>query len=326
MKPRLAWIAVVATCAMVMTACGSGSGSDAQGPSADHPVKITVANLAVTNSAGLILGQEKGFFKDAGLDVTIKSTPAASTVPAVVSGEAQFAFTGIPPLINARSNGLPIKAVAPAAGYPVDTAESQIRLVVPKGSPITDVKGLEGKTVAVDTLYQLPHLSLIQGLETEGVDVSKIKFVEIPYPAMIDAMKSKTVAAADLGDPFLSAALAAGGTTLIANGTGFKPGVTQVIWVASEKYISQNPKVVKAFAGAIKKSNEYAQAHPDEVRKIVPSYMSGTEKIASTILLPSYTTTIDPSAFEVYNKIMLSRKIIKKEITASDAVDQATAG
>lgn len=306
---------------VVLAACGGGSGSGS-GPSKKDPVKITVANLAVTNSAGLVLGKEKGFFADAGLDVQIKDTPAASTVPAVVSGGAQFAFTGIPPLINARSNGLPIKAVAPAAGYPSDLAKSQIRLVAPKGSPLKELKDLEDKKVAVDTLFQLPHLSLIQALASEGIDTSKIKFVEIPYPSMIDAMASGKVDAADLGDPFLSQALADGGTALVSNGAGFEPGVTQVIWVASEKYIKQNPEVVKAFALAMEKSNSYAQAHPDEVRKIVPTYMKGTDKIASTMLLPEYTSTIDPGVFDVYGKIMSDRDLIKKTVTAADAVHQ----
>lgn len=306
---------------VVLAACGGGSGSGT-GPSKSDPVKITVANLAVTNSAGLVLGKEKGYFSEAGLDVQIKDTPAASTVPSVVSGGAQFAFTGVPPLINARSNGLPIKAVAPAAGYPSDVSKSQIRLVAPKGSPLSGVKDLEGKTVAVDTLFQLPHLSLIQGLVSEGVDTSKIKFVEVPYPSMIDAMNSGKVDAADLGDPFLSQALAAGGKTLIPNGTGFDPGVTQVIWVATEKYIAENPKIVKAFAQAMAKSNAYAQKHPEEVRKIVPTYMKGTDKIAATILLPEYTSKIDSSAFDVYSKIMSERDLIKKPVPASEAVYQ----
>jgi len=321
MRTRIALSSLLAVAALAVAGCGGGADSGS-GPSKSDPVKITVAMLAVTNSAGLVLGKEKGFFSDAGLDVEIKDTPAASTVPSVVSGGAQFAFTGIPPLINARANGLPIKAVAPAAGYPTDLAKSQIRLVAPKGSPLKSAKDLEGKKVAVDTLYQLPHLSLIQGLASEGVDTSKIKFVEIPYPSMIDAMASGKVDAADLGDPFLSQAMAAGGTSLLSNGTGFDPGVTQVIWVASEKYISDNPDVVKAFAAAIEKSNTYAQEHPEEVRKIVPSYMKVPEKIASSMFLPEYTSTIDTSVFDVYSKIMSELGLIKKSVSASDAVYQ----
>jgi NitT/TauT family transport system substrate-binding protein len=319
-RARASVAVLLAVASVLLAGCG-GSGSSA-GPSKADPVKITVANLAVTNSAGLVLGVEKGFFTDAGLEVTLKDTPAASTVPAVVSGGAQFGFTGVPPLVNARASGLPIKAVAPAAGYPKDLSKSQIRLMAPKGSAVTDVRLLEGKKVAVDTLYQLPHLSLIRALQARGVDTSKVKFVEVPYPAMLDALASGKVDAADLGDPFLTQALAAGDTPLVSNGMGFAPGVTQVIWISSEKYISQHPKVVQAFAAAIKKSNAYAQAHPDEVRKIVPTYMKGTEPIASTILLPEYTTAIDTGVFGVYENIMSGLGQIKKKVSASDAVYQ----
>lgn len=318
MRGRTTLVAVLAVGALVTAGCGdSGSGSD---PTKDDPVKITVANLAVTNSAGLVLGVKKGFFSDVGLDVEIKDTPAASTVPAVVSNDAQFAFTGVPPLINARANDLPIKAVAPAAGYPTDLAQSQIQLVAAQGSSLTSVQDVEGKKIAVDTLYQLPHLSLIQALQTEGIDTSTIKFVEVPYPAMADALSSGAVDAADFGDPFLSQALAAGGVPLISNGTGFDPGVTQVLWVTSESYISKNPEVVKAFAEAVEKSNAYAAEHLDEVREIVPSYMKGTDEIASKLLLPQYTTTIDDSTFDVYNDLMVGLDLIKEPVSPSDAI------
>ncbi len=326
MTPRLAFSSSFVAAALVLSACGSGSGGSgsggvsAGGTSKAGTTKISVANLGVTNSAGLVVAKEKGYFTEAGLDVEIKDTPAASTVPAVVSGGAQFAFTGIPVLINARANGLPVKAVAPAAGFPTDLKKSQIQLVAPQGSALKSAKDVEGKKVAVDTLYQLPHLSLIQGLTSQGIDAAKVTFVEIPYPSMIDAMKQGKVDAADLGDPFLSQALAGGGVSLLSNGTGFDPGVTQVIWIASEKYIAENPAVVKAFAGAVTRGNEYAKAHPDEVRKVVPTYMKGTESIAASLLLPEYTTTIDPKVFEVYGKIMTDRGLIKKNVTAADAV------
>lgn len=306
----------------VLTACGSGSESESSsgGPSASDPVKITVSNLAVTNSAGLVLGVEKGFFTDEGLSVTIKDTPAASTVPSVVSGDSQFAFTGVPPLINARSNALPIKAVAPAAGYPEDLSTSQIRLIAEKGNGITDVAQLVGKKVAVDTLYQLPHLSIIQALKSKGVDTSKVTFTEVPYPSMAEALASGKVDAADMGDPFLGQALAAGHTDLLSNGEGFDPAATQVIWVASESYIAKNPKIVDAFRRAVIKSNKYAQANPDEVRKIVPTYMEGTEKVADKILLPQYTTTIDQKVFDVYNDLLTELKVTKKPVDGKDAV------
>ena len=107
---------------------------------------------------------------------------------------------------------------------------------------------------------------------------------------------------------------------LISNGTGFDPGVTQVLWVTSESYISKNPEVVKAFAEAVEKSNAYAAEHLDEVREIVPSYMKGTDEIASKLLLPQYTTTIDDSTFDVYNDLMVGLDLIKEPVSPSDAI------
>ena len=293
---------------------GCGGAATKQPTTSGGLVKITVANLAVTSSAELVLGVQKGFFREEGLDVTLKDTPAAATQAAVVSGQAQFAFTNVPALLAATSNGLPVRVVGPAGKFPSDVAKTYIQVVAPKGSPIRSPKDLEGRRLAVDTLYQLPHLSFIISARKLGVDTSKIKFVETPYPAMADALAKKQVDAADLGEPFLSPELAKGGRTVMTNGSGFAPQTVQTMWVTSVPFLAKNRATVDKFTRALKKSNEYATAHPDEVRRAVPSYTKTTAEQATKILMPAFSPSMDRENLQVYYDTMKGLGVIKKSV------------
>ena len=82
-------------------------------------------------------------------------------------------------------------------------------LLAPKGG-VTDAKQLEGKTVSVNTLKNLPEVAVRNALEQAGVDPSTVKFVEIPFPDVPAALESKRVDAAFAVEPFVGASAGAG--------------------------------------------------------------------------------------------------------------------
>jgi NitT/TauT family transport system substrate-binding protein len=303
---------VLAVVPVLLAACNSASTS--QETTSEGLVEITVANLAVTSSASLVLGVQEGFFEEEGLEVTLKDTPAPATQAAVVSGEAQFAFTNVPAMLAAASNGLPVKVVGPAGKYPADQEQDYIRVVAPEDSPIQEPSDLEGRRVAVDTLYQLPHLSLIISARSLGVDTDEITFVETPYPAMADALAQGQVDAADLGEPFLSPVLAAGGRTIITNGVGFEPETVQTMWVTSAPYLAENPDIVDQFARALEKSNEYASTHEDELRQVVTTYTETSAEQAAEIYIPSFSPSLDRTNFQIYYDTMRELEVIEGEV------------
>jgi NitT/TauT family transport system substrate-binding protein len=297
---------------IVLTGCGNGTTPTQT--TADGLVKITVANLAVTNSADLVLGVRKGFFRSEGLEVTLKDTPAAATQAAVVSGEAQFAFTNVPAILAAASNGLPIRVVGPAGKFAQDNTKVHIQVVAPPGSPVRGPKDLEGRKVAVDTLYQLPHLSMIISLRGLGVDTGKIKFVEMPYPAMADALAKHQVDAADLGEPFLRPELANGGRAILSNGAGFKPETVQTMWVTSAPYLAQHRDIVEKFSRALSTSNAYAATHDSELRQAVTTYTKTTAAASTKIFMPVFSPSSDRDNFQTYYDTMRQLGVIKKDL------------
>ena len=313
-------VGLLAACGGADDTTASAGSKSASDTGAKCNADVTVANLAVSNAAAVVLGVQKGFFKDEGLNVTLRDTQAQSTQPAVVSGEAQFAFTNVPAVIAATSNGLPIRVVASAAAYPAKGDPPSIEVVAKAGSGITKPKDLEGKKIAVDTLYQLPHLSLIQAARAAGVDPSTFKISEVPYPAMQAAVESGQVDAADMGDPFLTNAVKAGFTEVLPNNQGLKDGAVQAVWVTSAQYLASDADVVACFQRAVKTSNEYAVAHLDEVRNALPTFTKVPAPLAAVIRMPDYSATLDKKPFEDYMTLMLENKVIKKEVDLKEVI------
>ena len=71
--------------------------------------------LPITNVAPLYVGIDKGFFKKEKLKVDPQvSEGGAATVPAVLSGDQQIAYSTNVSLVTASSKGLPVRIVAQA--------------------------------------------------------------------------------------------------------------------------------------------------------------------------------------------------------------------
>ena len=111
-------IAAVAAVALAVTACSttpaanSGSGST---PAAGTPAKVTLQLQWVAQGqfAGYYAAADQGYYKDAGLDVTIKEG-GVDIVPQTVlaQGQADYAIAWVPKALASREQGAEITDVA----------------------------------------------------------------------------------------------------------------------------------------------------------------------------------------------------------------------
>jgi NitT/TauT family transport system substrate-binding protein len=133
----------------------------------------------VEGPAGLfLLPQDKGYYKAAGLDVTIDEAASASeSITRVASGGYDMAFTDINALIKYRDQhpSTPIKAVFMVYNKPA------YAIVGRKSRGITEPKTLEGKKLGApptsSTFGQWPLFAKVN-----GIDVSKVAVETIATP------------------------------------------------------------------------------------------------------------------------------------------------
>ncbi|MCL1599098.1 MAG: ABC transporter substrate-binding protein [Actinomycetia bacterium] len=162
-KKRLTrWLVVLAVFAMVAAACSSSddSGADTQELT---PVKLQLQWFTQAQFAGYFAALEKGFYRDAGLDVTILEG-GVDIVPATVldSGAADFAVSWVPRGLVPREEGLNITDIAQVFQR---SATLQVSF---KDKGINSVTDLKGKIVGNWGFGN--EFELLAGLRSAGLD------------------------------------------------------------------------------------------------------------------------------------------------------------
>jgi NitT/TauT family transport system substrate-binding protein len=321
MTGRHASAATALAVALAFAVAGCG-GSDSGGSGSDGgPVTVTVGTLPIANAAPMYLGMKKGFFRAEG--ITIKphvGEGGAALIPALLSNQDQFAFVGVIPAITAVAKDLPIKIVTSSDDAAATAKRDWQTLVVPKGSSIRGVDDLPGKTIAVNALRGLAEVVISRSLEKQGVDYRKVKLLEIPFPEMPAALEDHRVDAALLTEPFLSAVLGRGGTQIDAPSVETLPSFPNGVYVAAGKYIQGNRDVVDRFSRAMNTSLDYARAHPDEVRGIIPTFTKTPAAAAAKLRLPAFDSKVDRKGIALEAQLTAKYGIIDEVPSMNDMV------
>lgn len=301
-KKIIAPILLVAA-VLAIASCGANtSGTD--GNQQEQVTTVKVGVIPIADVAPLYLGIEKGFFTDESLEVEPQiAQGGAAIVAATVSGDNQFGFSAVPPLLIAKSKDVPIRLAANGVNVP-EGPKDNVALVVKPDSDITTAKDLEGEVIAVNALQALDELTVRASLKEAGVDLSAVDFIEVPFPDMIGTLESGRVAAIAVAEPFLSAAQAQGMKALLYPHQVMGEGATLSAYFTSENFIRDNEKAVERFQTAMEKSLDYASDHPEEVREVLPSYTKIPADQAQEIVLPAWTPEIKESSVEKFANLL----------------------
>ncbi|MCW2872424.1 ABC transporter substrate-binding protein [Actinacidiphila oryziradicis] len=262
-RTLLALPALTAVAALTsLTACGSDASTTTVG--ADGKAKVTVLRSNGAIFEPLYIAEQQGYFKQAGLDVTIKAgaQDTSQNAPSILNGEAQFAMTDSSGFLKGAAQGLPVRIVTGLQSATTKTAPTD-GLLVKKTSAIKTFSDLQGKTVGLSALGGTIQFICEYLVQKDGGDPAKVKFVSLPTTSLNDAVYS-------FGTFF--AAGRANGLRSIGKGMNELPGIPQGVLFSSQRYLSSNSATAKKFTGAVAKAITYADAHPDAVRAIDKKY------------------------------------------------------
>jgi NitT/TauT family transport system substrate-binding protein len=284
---------------------------------------VTVCAIPIVDMAPIYLGKKKGFFEKHGLNIEFQTGQGgAALVPMVVSGQCQFGFSNLMSLLAATSRGLDLKIVAAGVSSTGKQGDDFSAIVVPGDSPAKTMKDLEGKTVALNTLRNMGEVSVGASMRKVGGDPDKLHYVEIAFPDAPAAIANKSVDAAWVVEPFLTIAKNQGARVIASNIVDLSPKMMMAVYFAAAAYIAQNPSIVKDFTAALQESLDYADAHHDEVRSIVPTYTKISPEVAATMVIPSWSKTIDEGSIKVMAEGAVQVGLLKTEPDISKILPQ----
>ncbi|WP_407168197.1 ABC transporter substrate-binding protein [Bradyrhizobium sp. ORS 111] len=226
---------------------------------ADDLLKAKIGVLRLSSSAPVFIAQDKGYFRDAGLDVELKFFDAAQPIAvATTSGDVDVGITAFTAgLYNLAGKGT-LKVIGgmsrEKAGYPlIGYFASNNAYAAGLKSP----KDLAGKRVAVTQVGSSFHYSLGLLADKYGFKLSDVKIV--PLQSLSNAaaaLKGETVDAALL--PVSTAR-----TLMDSNGAKFLGWVgDETPWqlgavFASPKTLANTPLVTKLLAALVRADHEY---------------------------------------------------------------------
>jgi NitT/TauT family transport system substrate-binding protein len=315
-------IAAAGVMAIVAAGCGDDDGGgggeadagDEGGEATGELTTIEVGVVPVVDVAPLYLGIEQGFFEEEGLDVQPAiAQGGAAIIPAVVNGDQEIGFSNIVSLLIGQTEDLPVQVIAQGIQATDDAENDTAAIAVPADSDIQEPADLEGATIAINTLRNISELTVKAALEGEGVDVSTLRFVEVPLPDMVGQLESGQVDAAGLVEPFVTTGEDAGHRMIIYDRVATEPEMTIANYFTTTEYMESNPEVVEGFVTAINRSLEYATENPDEARQAIAQYTEIPPDVLERVVLPLWQTDLNVDSIENTAELMVTHGIAEEQ-------------
>ncbi|ALG08041.1 hypothetical protein AOZ06_14935 [Kibdelosporangium phytohabitans] len=297
---------------------GSAETPQGQGAAGLEKSTINVADLKIIDSAPIRLAMDNGHFKAEGLDVKLTTgAKGSANIQNVIGGTADIVLTSYPPAITPVAKKVAeLKVVADA----ITTTEDLFLLVVKKDGPITKVTDLVGKKIAVSSPGGIGELALRSQMKIHGIDITKEQYQSTSFADMPTLLNNNDVQAAIMNEPFLTEALQkAGVTKLISPFSGSTADFPTSGWIATRKFVDENPRTVAAFQRAMAKAVTDAQGR-DAVEKVVIKYIGVKDNVAKLMTLPTFSSSTDPRRFQRVVDLMVATGELKE----TERVDMQT--
>ena len=240
--------------------------STAQQPSTGslQTVTLQLSWLKGGQFAGEFMAAENGYYSAAGLDVQfIPGGPSVNTVPVVASGTATIGIVGSAPLLTARSQGIPLKAI----GATYDKAPSSLSCR-PQAN-VTSVADLKGKTIGVSAPQRVNLEAMLRinnidpsevNINASGADLTSL------VAGRIDCRATNIY-----DEPISLREQGVDASNLLYYDAGLKQQ-GDVLYVSEDTDRTQNAMLTR-FLQATTRGWEYALANPDESgRTVVAKY------------------------------------------------------
>ena len=161
---------LTALVAVVLVACGQGTASKDNKEAELKKIDFILDWTPNTNHTGLYVAKEKGYFKEAGVDVDLKLPPEESSSDLVINGKAPFAVYFQDYMAKKLEKGAGITAVAAIVEHNTSGIISR------KSDNVASPKDLVGKKYG--TWNDPTELAMLKTLvESQGGDFDKVEKV-----------------------------------------------------------------------------------------------------------------------------------------------------
>ena len=263
---------------------------------AQAPATVRVGTPPFEAAAEVYFAKEQGYFARAGLDVQIVPIVNSSVIAeAVVTESVDIGFSAVLSIAVAHARGIPFVMVAP--GNVHDPAAQIAALIVPTASTIRVAKDLTGKTVGIPALKTISEYAPRIWIDRNGGDSMTVKFLELPFPAMADALAAGRIDAAWVTEPFISSNKRATRVLAYAFDTIARSFLISG-WFATLSWARAHADVVSRFSTAIRASGAWATQNPAQSADILTRDMKLDPATLASMVRTRFADQLSPAAIQ----------------------------
>jgi NitT/TauT family transport system substrate-binding protein len=275
------------TLLFALTGCLPPSGGESQAestPSAPTRVRLPLGYIPNIQFAPLYVAMEKGYYREAGLEIVPDYSFETDGVALVGAGELPFAVVSGEQVLLARAQDLPVVYVmAWYRDYPV-------AVVSKKEQGITTPADLKGKRIGLPGLYGANYIGLRALLDSVGLAETDVTLDSIGFNQVeaLAADQEQAVVGYIANEPIQLAAQ--GYEVDVIPVSGYVQLASNGI-ITNEKTLRENPALVRAFVQATLRGITDTIANPDEAYEVSKNYVetlaSSDETLQKKILAAS---------------------------------------
>lgn len=287
------------------------------------PIRLPVGYIPNVQFAPFYIAMEKGYYRDAGLEVTLDYSYETDGVALVGANQLQFAVVSGEQVLLARAQGLPVVYVTTWwQDYPVGIAAL-------KDQGIRSPQDLKGKRIGTPVLFGASYVGLrallgVAGLSEEEVTIETIGFNQVEslatgqLQAVVVYVNNEPIQLQQRNYE-VDVVRVADHVHLASNGL-----------ITNETVMAENPDLVRRMAAATLKGIADAVADPDEAFEICKKYVEGLDTengaIQKSVLLASVEFwktdqpgVSDPAAWENMQTVLLDMGLLAQAVDLEKA-------
>ena len=314
---RIRVLCVAAAAALLAAGCSGSGGSSSVGPL--EKTNLTVAAVPAMDSAGLYIAQQRGYFAQEGLHVTI--VPAISSADVIrkqLAGGFDITAGAYPSYILAdEAHNANLKVLVAGSTMAPNVQE----VVVPPGSHITKMSQLAGQTITLNARNNIGELLVDALLQDNALNPNKAKYNVQPFPAMGPMLAAHKLTAAWLPEPFISEFEEKYGVEPLADANqGAAESLPIEGYVVTQSWLNKYPHTAEAFKLAMEKAQAVASTNLDEVQKAMTAFAQVPQLAAAVLPSPGFPTNTQAGPLQRVITLMVNFGLMNQGYNAANLI------
>jgi putative hydroxymethylpyrimidine transport system substrate-binding protein len=313
----VAALLAAASLALGLNGCG-GSGAEPGAPVGAALVLDFVPNAA---HAGIYVAQRRGFYRDAGIDLTVRQPGETSDAPKLLAaGRVEFAILDIHDLGIARERGLDVVGAMPLVQRPLAA------VIARADAGVSRPRQLQGRTVGVTGLPS-DEAVVDSEVSADGGDPAAVERLTIGFNAVSALAAGKVDAATGFWN--------AEGVALRREGVPIRvfkvdeygaPPYPELVLATSRRTLERDPDLVRALVAATTRGYAATVGAPqralDDLLASVPDLDRADQRAQLAALLPDLRPApFDPATLRAWARWDLQHGLLARPLDVDEAFE-----